>query len=288
MVIKTYVKIKLILLTKLIMAFNNSVKKRAIRYILLVLVWLALPVKSKAQQNSDLLILKNGTELTGKIDSILRDTVFFSVNGSIRINVAMNNVSKITTSNEGNGGIVYGKSPKKLYKSRYTRTDTLKHNRLLNTAVAGRGIATGIGYGYKINTILMPVAEVTYFRMFTPGGRFISTQAGITGCLTKRRISPYYHFTYGYGFNLTNNEIWLEEPLISKKGGERFEIGLGLNQAIRDANASWSVGFHFMRQNAVYRYNGTIWDWRTGTSQQVDITEYLGYNRFCLRFGVNF
>lgn len=96
---------------------------------------------------------------------------------------------------------------------------------------------------------------------------------GVKGDLWRRKVSPYYSFDVGYGFN------WLNENNTNQRvnGGMMWHPGVGI-KVLSSKGTAWVISLGYKSQRASTWVN---WGWQR-------VEEQIHYKRLAIRMGLSF
>lgn len=242
--------------------------------------------------DDDIIKIKNGPTIYGGLDSIRRDSIFFRVNGKIPVSYPISQIEEFKKDDNYSS-----KTAKKSNSINKNSNESIIPNSkgLCYTVSSGfsffRALAPKFTLGYRINQHLIPIASVDYTYYQNAPGQFVGLQGGITGSFKsfdKNWKSPYYSIQAGYGINKTKNNSWEYGTILSKKGGFKMDIGMGMLYAIVDSKIQLSFGLNYGTQQAEFNYFSDQWDWNLGRFESIQVKETILYNRMYLTGGIHF
>ncbi len=258
-------------------------KFQSIRYHVKVLILLILGIANYAKaQDIDVIKIKDGPEIEGRLLEIKNDTVYFMAVSKVLVKYSSDKVEVIKkkqdVSNDSNSIL-----PSDSWKRARKLLPDSGYFISFSVGLALRAINPGIGLGYRVSSAFQPHLKVSYIEYIESPGKFILAYAGIKGNFKKDWRSPFYILRGGYGFNLTNSEDWRTiGELKDKKGGPGIEIGLGMNWTVINGKYTWNIAITQNIQKAQFEYNPFFWN------RNVMITEDLTYYRTFIRLGFEF
>jgi hypothetical protein len=224
--------------------------------------------KSKKWYHEATVQLKNGSVLKGELISMNEDTVKVKIVGGSIFVYPQSDVKLITVSEDRT----------------YTAVKSFKYRRtglmygLTATSNFGQNEDGGIGLNavvmYQYNNYLAAGVN-TGFHAFSAfnGVRTIPIQLQVSGNLSEKPVTPYYHLGLGYAFALENTDF----DIIRARGGLSVHPALGIRFDMFNGS-TFLMDFGYQFQNVeitTQRFNG------------INIDD-IRYQRFSVRLGLLF